>query len=274
MRIIGGKDYYDSGLSFGVDESVIFVRKSFDLYDPSIRNDIRGNLPEFKLHDKAYSSNSVWNDSYLTYTWEFDDLNYHVEAVSIFFCGKIYKGIRVYWEHRTRRFYGNKIMKPLTGGTVAKRNYGEVRQETFWDMNSFNKWAAKNGITIDTTKRSSLRGERPASFSIVTLESDQLTPYLSKGIVVATAYGGQEKITVRNTHRCCDDKEIAWVCNSDNLKEFDFIKVVDPTTAFQNISMWIGGVIPKPGNRAVEITDDKIKIAKHGMDKYSFRKHP
>lgn len=274
MRIIGGKDYYDSGLSFGVDESVVFVRKAFNFYDVSVYKDIRNVLPKFKLHTKASSSNGVWNDDYLTYTWEFGELKYHAESVSIFFCGKVYKGIRVYWEHRLRQFYGNGPVKPLSGGTPAKRSYGEVRQETFWDMNSFNKWAAKNGIAIDTTKRFSFRGERLTSFSRVTLESEQLTPYINNGIVVATAYGGQEKIVVRNPRLSRDEKEIAWVCNSDNLKEFDFIKLIDPITAFQNISMWVGGVIPKPGNRTVEIIDDKIKIAKHGMDKHSFRKLP
>ncbi len=60
--------------------------------------------------------------------------------------------------------------------------------------------------------------------------------------------------------------------NGDNLKDYQFYKVIDPFTLFQEISMWIGGILPHQGRPMVDITDDKIKIVKHGFDKFSFRK--
>ena len=36
--------------------------------------------------------------------------------------------------------------------------------------------------------------------------------------------------------------------------------------------MWVGGTLSSLAPKTVEITDDKIKIAKHGMDHTSFRR--
>lgn len=62
--------------------------------------------------------------------------------------------------------------------------------------------------------------------------------------------------------------------NEEGLRDIGFQKAVDPWTAFQELSMWVGGVLPKSGNPMVEIEDNKMKIAKAGFDnKVSFR-HP
>ena len=58
-----------------------------------------------------------------------------------------------------------------------------------------------------------------------------------------------------------------------NLKEFKFYKVIDSFQAFQEIQMFIGGVLGSNENEMIEIAD-KYKIKKHGFDKWSFRKEP
>ena len=57
------------------------------------------------------------------------------------------------------------------------------------------------------------------------------------------------------------------------LKEYQFYKVFDAFQAFQEIQMFLGGVL---GNKEKDITEvaDKYKIAQHGFDKWSFRKEP
>ena len=58
------------------------------------------------------------------------------------------------------------------------------------------------------------------------------------------------------------------------LKEYQFYSVVNPFTAFQEISMFIGGVLGSGEKDIVEVSD-KSKITQHGFDyKYSFRKEP
>jgi len=58
------------------------------------------------------------------------------------------------------------------------------------------------------------------------------------------------------------------------LKDFEFYKVFDSFTAFQEIQMFLGGVLGSGENDMVEISN-KNKILKHGFDyKWSFRKEP
>lgn len=57
------------------------------------------------------------------------------------------------------------------------------------------------------------------------------------------------------------------------LKEYEFGRIFDAYQAFQEISMFLSGVL---GNKEKEIVQvaDKYKIAQHGFDKWSFRKEP
>jgi hypothetical protein len=56
------------------------------------------------------------------------------------------------------------------------------------------------------------------------------------------------------------------------LKKYDFYKIFDAFTAFQEIQMFISGVLGSNENNIIEI-DDKHKIQQHGFDyKWSFRK--
>jgi hypothetical protein len=58
------------------------------------------------------------------------------------------------------------------------------------------------------------------------------------------------------------------------LKDFDFVRVKDPFTAFQEIYMFIAGVLGNPEKEIITITD-KVKAQQHGHDgKYSFKKMP
>ena len=58
------------------------------------------------------------------------------------------------------------------------------------------------------------------------------------------------------------------------LKEFNFYKVFDSFTAFQEIQMYIGGVLGVGENPTIEVSD-KHKITSRGFDyKWSFRKEP
>lgn len=58
------------------------------------------------------------------------------------------------------------------------------------------------------------------------------------------------------------------------LKKYDFVKVKDPYTAFQDIMMYISGVLGTPNRPMIEI-EDVVRLEAHGFDKkISFRKAP
>lgn len=54
------------------------------------------------------------------------------------------------------------------------------------------------------------------------------------------------------------------------LRDLSFQKVFDPFMAFQEISMYLGGVLARPDRPMLTITDD-VKAQQHGFDKHSFR---
>ena len=54
------------------------------------------------------------------------------------------------------------------------------------------------------------------------------------------------------------------------LKKYEFYKAVDSYSAFQELSMYISGVLGT-GNPAMIHIDDKYRIAGHGFDRFSFK---
>jgi hypothetical protein len=59
-----------------------------------------------------------------------------------------------------------------------------------------------------------------------------------------------------------------------SLKEYEFYKVFDPYSAYQELCMFVDGSLAYPGNIPIEI-DDKYKITGKGFDPiYGFRTRP
>lgn len=68
-----------------------------------------------------------------------------------------------------------------------------------------------------------------------------------------------------------EDKRELEVITNPNLKELQFFKVKDPYSCFQDIYMYIAGVLLLPTKPLIEVSNES-KIHKHGFDKWSFRK--
>lgn len=60
--------------------------------------------------------------------------------------------------------------------------------------------------------------------------------------------------------------------SNPNLRASEFFKAVDTYQVYQELSMFIGGILAKSENEMVKISD-KDKLLQHGFDKQSFR-HP
>jgi len=57
------------------------------------------------------------------------------------------------------------------------------------------------------------------------------------------------------------------------LKQYAFARMADPFTAFQEIQMYISGVLGTNENDMVQISDTDMRDAK-GHDNMSFKKYP
>jgi len=67
-------------------------------------------------------------------------------------------------------------------------------------------------------------------------------------------------------------RNIQFIINPD-LSKTGLVQLIDPYAAFQEISMFLGGVLGSEAAPMVEI-EDKYRIEGHGYDKWSFRKMP
>ena len=247
MRIIGGHDYYDSALAYGRDDDVIFVR------EPKIIPDT--NCPLFKGYPHAIiKGRSYWGSGNKLQVKEGNYLvTLELHTINCYVAGKHYGAIKV------------------------KKEFNSGYREIFWNYDAFVNWLASVGKEVaGPAKKYKWEKDSPEKDAFTSLQAfftpmpatpEQLTWLIENRIVTATWYD--------NFRNYGPNSE--WRCNSTEqgyaLKDIEFARAVDPFTLFQEISMFVGGVLPRNTNPMVEIVDQVVKAEKHGFDKWSFRKH-
>lgn len=217
MRIFGGHDYYDCGLSLGIDPTIILIREK----------------------SKSIPVKQV-GESLLGVEMRLLPSQTQVDRISVVFCGKLYRGVLV---------------------PIMYENF-----EGFWNANKLLEFAAKkekNGrIGIYHPWYSRKREKTP------TLE-DYFAPVEAPEAVRRFMIDNKIAILVQRELRRNEDA--VFEMNPVGLKQMGFAKALDPYTAFQELSMWIGGILGGTSPEMVKITDDKVLIENHGFDKHSFR---
>lgn len=232
MRIIGGHDYYDSAQAYGHDPNIVFTRGEETLEEKTFK------IPYTEVYfvpedklDKEYD----WK--YRVHSIADKSGAWHFYNVRVIFCGVMYFGVKA--EYSTSWPYS--MSKPT---------------QVFWDREVFRKWIgsiSKNLVPRYPTKLwGNATNELMHSATII---GDERRELLKHRVSIAIYDGTQKK----------------WKINCDGLKELQFFRVFDATTAFQELDMWMSGALGMPGNPMVEVSDD-IRMQKHGMDKWSFRK--
>lgn len=233
MRIIGGHDYYDSALAYGRDDDILFVRDN--------RQFMHKDTPLEWPVEEIFSYNGRYADRYCHVV---NKTNRYTRALVLYICGVRYFGVEVY------------------------ESFGSFR-EIFWTYDKLVDYATKHKLKIVDRSKWSWRPQ-PSIEDLFNLKTtkEQLDWLIENR--VALAVGGYEN----NEFRDPKDRMV-WYCNdakTHSLRSLQFQKVMDPFTLFQELSMFVGN-LPKDGPPMVQITDPDIKIAKHGFDKWSFRRH-
>jgi len=248
MRLIGGRDYYDNGLAFGRDDTITFVRHRADLPEHTQE----GLIPGLPLGDEVGvvgGNKCIWN--------RVERNGIKTRKIVVILAGKRYSGYR--------------LVDP------------NMKFHHFWSLADMTNFLDRVGMWIPTKYRWRWRDKDETSeyeraeawFNNTDLPRETHEWIMEKRatIVFATYNPIKDYSTGWIRHgRKADPYEIQ--IDTDCLKGLDFFRKLDPVQAFQEIQMWVGGTLPRPGPPMVEITDDKMKAAKHGMDKWSFRKMP
>lgn len=275
MRIIGGHDYYDSGLAFGQDSSILFLRNgNRRLSDEELQELL--DLPRTICSGRvvAPGNDHPTNDRYKHFlrcrhafeNIEVDRVRHEFQVAHVILCGRLYNGLRI----------------------VVKEPYGfsrEIETRWIWSVEALRHYASDYGFTVIEGRDGKTQDwDFVRSVQVrVDITVQTLTQWFSPQRLPDSARSRmvEERLTMitydpsLNTPQDADRVYRRWRVDQPTLANMQFAKAVDPYTAFQEISMWVGGVIGSYGPNTVEITDNRIKIEKHGFDnRTSFRKAP
>ena len=230
------KDYYDGVAgTTGIDKSIVYDREIIEVEEKNLPNEF-----------KRYNSGSNPNRSIflkLENTIIKPELRELYAAISPFiigFCGKLYVGWKLYSIGKELSYGGNELITTIT---YDNENMKKLVQPHSWG-GSFED-NLNYVLTYDPIEMF-----RVLNTPVFIYDSDYDRKDIDK------YWRNHPKFFINPL-----------------LKEYQFYKVFNAVQAFQEISMFLGGVL---GNREKEIVnvEDKYKITQHGFDKWSFRKEP
>lgn len=243
MRIIAkNHDYYDCGMATGQDKAIIYRR-----FEETFRGNWKVPIePEFDFMRTGLRNRRPTNKK---------GVDFEIESFTVAFCGKRYPGIKVVknplaLKPDTQFFYDNgSYLQHL------KKNRIVFKKPEFGRQNWHLQDLAYEVSSEEYFKR--------------TGDDSQFEFFVEKRIPVAAWYRDPEDI----------DEDLRRNSNyilktNGQLKDFNFQKVFDPWTAFQEVSMFVGGCMVGD-EAAMARVDDEHMMRKKGFDHpYSFRKEP
>jgi len=246
LRIIDSRhDYYDGVQKQGQDRTLIFNRKFED--------EIFG-IKELSI--------PLFHNCYITIKMR---NNLNIDEFFIIFCGKYYRGIRLSFSFMIENYKMVEVHpKTLISFHYTKESFLKklesynIKEEKIKELFIHWKWLEKI----------SFRRKEDSYDTIL----DNI--FLENGSEKYKRYVVENKIPILLGEPPISrlDRSINGIFTKNPmLKDYEFFKVMDAQTAFQELSMFIGGVLPRTENPIVNISD-KDMLIKKGFDKWSFRK--
>lgn len=214
------RDYYDIGLSVGVDTSLHYNRKPQWFYPSELKTPIP---PDTIRHVRLSRNLPDAPD---------------VERIVVGFCGVFYPAIRIIRSEKD----ADTLYSPDELGKHFKfkiPSWG--RPSEHWEKN-FRKTQRERAKWLSNRPR------------VDALFIEMNTPMF-----------------VAQIDRDGEPTNSIEIVTNESLKPFQFFKVFDPYSAFQEVAMYLGNQLVK--RDAPDTIADEYRIAMHGYDKHSFR-HP
>lgn len=232
-------DYYDVAMKYGVDKTVVYERS--------------GDTVKMKQYDELIPSTEETGSVRIGR----QIYNFTFYKLIVGFCGKLYPLMHV--------------KRSPSAGHVGTDTYFN-----FYDREEFLEFLKENRIDHEDTKRYRIWHRRNLYIDNVSDVKEffdpaywkDLLPIFSKLNVPVFIIGKDyTKTPVNGRH---------WpiVTPNPQLKQYKFMKVKDPITAFQDIFMYISGVLGVPTRPMVKLSDKELAKKRGHGDKYSFRKTP
>lgn len=244
MRIIGGTDYYDTAMALGQDRTVVFARRQEDKVDAI-------PFDRVPLLEPASHTLSLKGGLYFRVTeFEHDDVRHIFYPRVVWFAGHRHGGIQVdRYDRRHRAGMSDTLY--------------------FWDCARLLAFLGEIGAELHVPRKGGFHGNDIDAGNIEAFFGDEGSESERAWLI-----GEGISIAVSCTNKWRHEGVDGWKFDVDGLKNLQFQKLVNPYEAFQRLSQWVGGVLPRPAVPTVEIRDEKTMLAKHGMDSWSFRRPP
>jgi hypothetical protein len=235
------KDYYDGVAgTTGIDKTIVYERETIEFEGEDMPKVFRSRGYYTNFRDRENNPLYKLGNSHIKkeYWKTYPRHSYFL----IGFCGKLYVGFKLYGLKDTEEY--NNVNTTITFNQdymielFESKTYGGYFQD---NLNNVYQYDALHWFR------------------------DMRTPCF----VYDQDFGGIDHIDLK--HYCCNYHS-KFIINP-LLKDYQFYKVFDAVQAFQEISMFMGGVLGRGEKEIVEVAD-KYKIAQHGFNKWSFRKEP
>jgi len=242
MYIIAkNKDYYDGVVgSVGMDKTIVYER---------VLDEITENSKKPKeFQHKTFSweeGNPFLNVVNMNIDHDKTDKYEDVDGFIVGFCGKMYIGYKLHY-------------KELEWNEELQRKDEIRKTDIIYGLKEAVKYL----------KTDYWRGNFEDDLRYVgSYDPIQIFRDLKAPIFIYDS----DTITTRGDYGSIKSHGVVLV--NPNLKEYEFYKVVDAFTAFQELQMFISGVLGTGEKEIIEVADEH-KISQHGFDKWSFRREP
>lgn len=251
MKIVSKfKDYYDSALAFGQDSRIPYLR----LIDEDLPKEVtrRLDLDTVAPFDLRYASRGF----NLPATKEHASTAFNPERIIV--AGKVYRALKALvdstrkWDYREHCYVGEP------GRTVYFYTYAEfckfVEGRGFLVKDIYGDKSLFGGPSIATQAEKFLENQG----------TTELESFLVEKRLVVVYQRGVEEGFGRSS--------FPWVHNAP-LKDVEFYKFMGAHQVFQELDMYVTGVLGQQAKEMINISD-RDRIHQHGFNEYSFRKPP
>lgn len=247
MRFAGGHDYYDSVLQFGLDGDIFFERTPLNKAR-YITQEQSGFVTPFPPQLGFVQVGRYNRDK----SFKFKGCEHTYESFVVWFAGERYPGVCL-------------GMRPL-------KQEGEAQKKFFWGEEAFLSHLEEIGVDITKDVYTS-----KSDLALSVREVEKLFHQRVAKEELAWMIDNRISVAISSPHNYLQyipENKPGWFVNCDGLGSMGFASCLDPYTAFQNLSQWIGGILSGQGHPMVKITDEKVILKKHGFDKQSFKHRP
>jgi len=230
------KDYYDGVAgSTGIDKTIVYEREEKEL--------TKKEVPIFFVHGidswQKNKNSAFINFRYHNLKKEFQKDIPLMTYFIIGFCGKLYVGWKLYYE----------ISREYIKDVITEITYDEKYISSMIDNSG---WRGNFSDNLNEIK----------NFDALDIFRKYYTP-----IFVFDSDYNITSIPNNGRYRNMNSKFFI----NPILKNYEFYKIFDSFQAFQEIQMFISGVLGSNEKNVIEV-EDKYKITQYGFDKWSFRK--